>query len=545
MTSHDVRDMLDLPGEAAPRPTKKLKTGPRPVLKGLAREVQNLGGDNPIALVPEASLFKKKRFGSRKPAAKWENQQFKNSARDDGSLVLRHWRKKADPPAVVPEDEGMGVEAVADIEDSTFAKYNVKVIAVEYNDEQYECHLKSDKWSRDETDYLVDLVRDYDLRWTVIWDRYEYQPPAISLNPKDADLAIVTASKPRTMEDLKARYYHIAAIMMKVNKPPEQMIASEYTLMEKMLNYNPQQEAARKQFAEATFHRTREEALEEEHLLVELKRILARSEKLNEERHELFATLDAPLSTGNIAAYTTSQGLQQLLQQLMQADKSKKRKSLMGPDGNSPAGPHGLNSQGSYDRRESSVRESISGPSGANNKKGPPQGLERRDLDDQEKALYGVKVIERISASGPAFRAERINKPITNKSTIHQQKIFGVLTELGIPHRLTMPTAQVGIHFENLLSDINTLLDTRKVYEKLQGEITLLKGVKKQREEEEAARAPQQNGAEGSGEADAVPKIEESEREKSAAPSTSGVGRKRSMSVMSAVSDKSTKRQKK
>lgn len=543
MTSHDVRDMLDLPGEAAPRPVKKQKTsGPRPVLKGLAREVQNLGGDNPIALVPEASLFKKKRFGSRKPAAKWENRPFMNSARDDKSLVLRHWRKKADSPAVAPEDEG---SQAAKIEDSTFAKYNVKVIAVEYTDEQYQRHLQNNDWTREETDYLVSLVRDYDLRWTIIWDRYEYQPPAIRLDDsKAAELAVVTMSKPRSMEDLKARYYSIAATMMKVKKPPEQMIASEYTLMEKMLSFNPQQEVARKLFAEAMFHRTREEANEEEFLLVELKRIQARSEKLNEERQELYATLDAPTSTGNISAYTTSQGLQQLLQQLMQVDKSKKRKSLMGPDGNSPAGPNGMSQQGSYDRRESSVRESISGPSGANNKKGP--GMERRELDDTEKALYGVKVFDRIPNSGPAFRAEKINKPILGRSAVQQQKILGVLTELGVPHRLTMPTAAVGQVFESLLADINTLLDSRKVQEKLEGEINTLKAVKKQREEEETAQTSraQQPNAESS-ENTTIPKVEEGEREKSAAPSNSGTGRKRSVSVMSAVSDKSAKRQKK
>jgi DNA methyltransferase 1-associated protein 1 len=545
MTSHDVRDMLDLPGEAAPRPAKKQKTsGPRPVLKGLAREVQNLGGDNPIALVPEASLFKKKRFGSRKPAAKWENQPFINSARNDKSLVLRHWRKKADSPAPALEDEG--AQASVKIEDSAFAKYNVKVIAVEYSNEQYQRYLQNDDWSRDETDYLVTLVRDYDLRWTVIWDRYEYQPPAIQTDDSKAvEVAIVTASKPRTMEDLKARYYSIAATMMKVNKPPEQMIASEYSLMEKMLNFNPQQEVARKLFAEAMFHRTREEANEEEHLLVELKRIQARSEKLNEERHELYATLDAPTSTGNISAYTTSAGLQQLLQQLMQVDKSKKRKSLMGPDGNSPAGANGLSQQGGYDRRESSVRESISGPSSGNNKKGPAQGMERRELDDAEKILYGVKIFDRISTSGPAFRAERINKPITNKSTIQQQKILGVLTELGVPHRLTMPTAAVGQVFESLLADINTLLDSRKIQEKLLGEINTLKAVQKQREEDEAAQVlrTQQPNTESSD--NVTTKVEETEREKSAAPSNNGPGRKRSMSVMSSVSDKSAKRQKK
>ncbi|KUJ15653.1 SWR1-complex protein 4 [Mollisia scopiformis] len=543
MTSHDVRDMLDLPGEAAPRPIKKAKlTGPRPVLKGLAREVQNLGGDNPIAIVPETTTFKKKRFGSRKPAAKWENQSFRNSAREDETLVLKHWRRKAESPAVAPGDEGTAAPNEVKLEDSTFAKYNVKVITAEYNDEQYQKHLLSEDWSRDETDYLVSMVRDYDMRWPVIWDRYEYQPPAITLDPQAAELAIVTASKPRTLEDLKARYYSVAATMMKVHKAPETMVAAEYELMEKMASFNPQQEAQRKLFAEAAFQRTREEAREEESLLIELKRILARSEKLSEERRELYARLDAPASTGNIGVFTTSQGLQQLLQQLMQADKTKKRKSLMGPDGTSPAGPSGLNQQASFDRRDSTVRgESISGPSGTNNKKGPSQGqTERRQLSAEEEILYGVRHFDRITSSGPAFRAERINKPITSKSSIQQQKMLSVLTELGIPHRLIMPTYAVGEAFDHLLTNINLLLEQRKVTEKIQSEINTILAIKKQKEEEAESKQilRQPEAVSGSGDV----KVEEVEREKSAAPSING--RKRSASVMSAVSE-STKRQKK
>src|ERR1700733_4201371 len=106
MTSNDVRDMLDLPGTSGPRPAKKQKVAPpKSTLKGLAREVQSLGGDNPIAIVPQISVFKKRRLASRKPAAKWEHRAFRNSARSD-DLILRHWRRKPEvPPAPEGEDE--------------------------------------------------------------------------------------------------------------------------------------------------------------------------------------------------------------------------------------------------------------------------------------------------------------------------------------------------------------------------------------------------------------------------------------------------------
>jgi DNA methyltransferase 1-associated protein 1 len=549
MTSHDVRDMLDLPNEAS-RPAKKLKVAaPRPVLKGLAREVQNLSGDNPIAIVPEVSVFKKKKFASRKPAAKWDLKPFKNSARKEDTLVLRHWRRKEEVPPV-PVEEGEGQQepkAEPGIDDSTFAKYNVQVNVPRYEDDQYKEKLHSEDWSREETDYLMDLVQEFDLRWPVIWDRYEYMPSVPQIEGQANESSIIPIPKLRSMEELKARYYFVAAKMMAVNTPLERMKEAEFHLHELMLQFNPAQETIRKTFAEIAMKRTKEEAREEESLLLELKRILARSETLSDERRELYARLEAPPSTGNIGVYTSSQGLQQLLQQLMSVDKSKKRKSLMGSEGISPAsGPSGLNQQSSFDRRDSIIREPISGPSGSNNKKGPSQGpSERRQLTEEEERVYGVSHHERLAASGPAYRHEKISKPITSKSSIQQQKIVNVLNELEVPVRLIMPTAEVGELFEGLLASVHTLLEARKVSDKLTGEINILKAQKAEREQRERAERGDGDGnATGDGDGDV--KMEEGTREQSAAPSARGGSvHKRSASVLSTMSDKSTKRQKK
>ena len=577
MTSHDVRDMLDLPGSGGPRPAKKQKVAaPKSTLKGLAREVQSLGGDNPIAIVPEISVFKKRRLTSRKPAARWEHRPFKNSARSD-DLVLRHWRRKAEvPPAPAGEEEkekeADAMETEETIDDSIFAKFNVQVQVPKYDDEQYSAHLQNEHWSRDETDYLMGLAQEYDLRWPVIWDRYEYVASTPEENGEDA---IIQAPKVRSLEDLKARYYKVAAAMMIVHKPQDRMVSSEFALYETMLSFNPAQEAARKKFAENAFQRTREEAKEEESLLLELKRILARSEKLNEERRELYARLEAPPSSGNIGIYSSSQGLQSLLQQLMTVDKSKKRRSLMGPDGVSPAsaGPNSL--QQGFDRRDSTLRESISGPSGSAVKKGGAQGqAERRQLTDEEERTYGLSHPTDRITSGPFFRYEKLSKPVSLKSTAQQAKITNTLNELGLPPRLIMPTAETGAAYEVLLESVVRMLQFRAVSEKLSGEIAVARTQKAEREKRErAARGepepepePESESAEkdkdtqqpddeaegeGEGEGDANAdgdgdvKMEE-EREKSAAPSTrAGSMHKRSASVLSTVSDKSTKRQRK
>lgn len=357
------------------------------------------------------------------------------------------------------------------------------------------------------------------------------------------------------MEDMKARYYIVAAEMMAAQNPVQFMGQAEFASHELMKSYDPKQEARRKIFAEAAFYRTKDEAREEENLLLELKRILARTEKLSEERKELYARLEAPPSTGNISMYTSSSGLQQLLQQLMTLDKSKKRKSLMGQDGLSPVVPGPSNPQPvTYqDRRDSNHREPPAATP-ANNKKGPQANTsnERRKLTEEEERIYGVSHHDRLTG-GPTFRHEKISRPINSKSSIQQQKISNVLTELEIPNRLIMPTVEVGAQFEALLAAINTLLDSRKVADKLSAEIQLAKTQKEAREAKEKEsrdkekEKEKEKKEEGEGEGEAQVKVEETDRDKSDAASVRGSStmHKRSASVLSTVSDKSTKRQKK
>ncbi|KAL1840614.1 hypothetical protein VTJ49DRAFT_265 [Mycothermus thermophilus] len=538
MASNDLRDVLNLPSDSStPRPSKKQKTaGPRPNLKGLAREVQNLGGDNPIAIVPEVSFYKKRRFASRKPAARWELRPFTNSARnDDGALVLRHWRRKTDHgPQAESTPDGQpapdGQQKDDKPEDSAFAKFNVKVSVPEYTDDQYRANLESNEWTKEETDYLMELCRDFDLRWAVIWDRYEYAPKP---PPDDAGAqeftAVMPAPRPRSMEDLKARYYEVAAKMMAVHKPAQYMTRPEFELYEMMQSFNPEQERRRKEFAVNTMARSRDEAREEESLLLEIKRIMARTERFNEERRELYNRLDFPATDKDITSFKSSAGLQTLLQNLMSTDKSKKRRSILGPgDGASPAsagpasaGPESATTTAAGGNRRESVAASSSrresdarGPrasaeptpttatpttapastSAGHKKKGSTaQQPERRKLSAQEEQVYGVSYHERLG-SGPTFRYERINKLYSHKSGQQQLRMTNALAELDVPPRLVMPTAAVTAQFEQLWVAVTTLVDLRKVSDKLEAEIRLEEAKKAEREKAKAAAEGKEGG---------------------------------------------------
>ena len=366
------------------------------------------------------------------------------------------------------------------VDDYHYARFNIKVNVPEYTDEEYEAHLKNIDWTKEETDYLISLASEYDLRWIVIADRYEYKPAEAAANGDE--MAIVRPTVPRTMEDMKARYYEVAANIMAVHHPLSTMSTTEFELHEKMTKFNPKQEKSRKDLAEALLNRSADEIKEEEILLSELKRIATNEEKVDQEREELYARLEAPQSSGSMAIYQTSQGLGQLMQTLLSADKSKKaRRSLAGPDGgtSSPA-DRSANPMSARDL-ERGQRTSLPSTS---IKKGTPFTPTIRNMNPKEEARYGITHHDRLT-SGVTFRTARVDKLIQAKSTIQSAKIVAALTELGIPPKLVMPTAKVTAEFEKLVGGIQQLLEVRKVSEKVESEIRVLKAQKEERERRE------------------------------------------------------------
>ena len=453
----------------------------------MSREVLDLKyeGAPPISIV--APKFKEKPKLPFKPRP-WEETAFGNSARKDG-LILRHWRRKGDVSnaaalPVTPADSNAASEmeqdekAATTLPDSHWAKFNVKIDRPQYTNEQYETHLKNDDWSKEETDYLVDLAIDFDLRWIVIADRYEYQPKQQPKENEDS-MAVTPQAKPRTQEDMKARYYDVAAKTMVLHNPLSSMSSSEFDAHEKMTKYDPDQEKRRKKFAEQLMSRTDEEKYEEEMLLKELSRIVLNQEKLFSERKALYDRLGAPPGppqTHSTAMYQSSQGLTQLMQSLLAQNKSKelekkeKRRSAMGPDGDYPGGPSG---------QDRSQRHSMGG--GLDKRYSFGQGGPRQ-LSAREEQKYGVSHPNERLTGGVQFRHERITKAGQAKSGVQTSRISAALTELRIPQRLTMPTAKVVTEYEKLIESIKTLLEVRKLSEKLDGEIKVWQAQKEQQE---------------------------------------------------------------
>lgn len=485
----DARDMMGLPnaGPSKPMPAKT----PKPKIRGptgMSREVMDLKfeGAPPISIV--APKFKEKPKLPFKPRP-WEDTPFGNSARRDG-LILKHWRRKGDTTnigagmPVTPADSNAASEmetedkATTTIQDSYWAKYNVKVERPKYTEEQYDTHLRNGDWSKEETDYLVDLATEFDLRWVLISDRYEYKAGEQPKNEEDS-MVIALQSKPRTQEDLKARYYDVAAKAMVLHNPLSSMSSSEFDAHEKMTKYSPTREAQRKQYAEQLMSRTKEERDEEEYLLKELSRIVANQEKLSAERKALYERLETPVGVTrgdySTAMYQTSAGLTQLMTNLFAQNKNKemekkeKRRSAM------EAGEF----QNGMDRNQRHLLN------GGDKRASIGEIPGRRQLTAREEAKYGVaRPNERITA-GVQFRHERITKAGTAKSTVQTTRITNALNELRMPPRLVMPTTKVVTEYEKLIEKIKELLEVRKAAEKIDGEIKIWKAQKEQQEKKD------------------------------------------------------------
>ncbi|RDW57963.1 SWR1-complex protein 4 [Aspergillus mulundensis] len=598
MAAADVRDMLDLPAEGQPRPHKKQKVvEKRP--EGITRELFALLGERAPPIAINENRYKgRPKWQTKARVRPWRMTPFSNEARSD-DLVLRHWQREpgsTQTPAI--EDmkmEGETTEQQGEQKSNEpqypFAKYNIKInVPKRYTTDEYNRHLRSDEWSREETDYLMDLVEEYHLRWVVIADRYDFQPRPVD-NPDDntdTSTALVPSKQFRTMEQMKARYYFIAASMLALETPPSTMSPPEFELHEMMTKFDPERERHRKELAALQLNRTADEVREETVLLEELKRIAANEQEFVTERRELYSRLDIPVSVSNATNYHNSQGLSHLLQTLLQADKSKKRRSILGPDGivPTPGGQTPTIPNGPGSARDSSRADTPNGgttqpattkkAAAAANKEAAQQAI--RTLTPAEEARYGVQHHDRL-APGVQFRSDRVQKLTQAKSHVQTQKLGAALAELEVPLRLVMPTERVVKNFEKLIHSVNLLLDARKVAEKVESEIRVLEAAKEERErkakefkekdkpevkseqrDEDApvppapvsgavGSAPQSgqpvNASEGQANPDASSTANNPASGEPATKEKEGVSHKRSASVLSNGSDKSSKRQKK
>ncbi|KAJ1734378.1 swr complex subunit [Coemansia biformis] len=233
----------------------------------MSRELTSLYLENQTVPVALDQFQAKPKLAAR--AERWAWRGFKSSARGD-ELVLHHWAKASEQPT-----------------DYFYARFNARTKPYEYTDDEYaKCIGPLDGgWTREETDYLLHLCRQFDLRFLVIHDRYYTHPdcPGTGVAPG------------RALEDLKARYYAIGRALMQHRAGEDALDPEDVPLQAtnkladdlELLQFDKDKELERKQHLEALFRRTRDEIEEEELLVAEARRIEANERRLVHEREAL------------------------------------------------------------------------------------------------------------------------------------------------------------------------------------------------------------------------------------------------------------------
>jgi DNA methyltransferase 1-associated protein 1 len=177
---------------------------------------------------------------------KWK--EFDNPGRSDG-LKLKHWVK-------CYKDAATGKVAPAEKE-YAFSKYNKSTKIFRYDDDEWNTFLAADSsWSREETDYLLDLVESLDMRWLAIADRYSFP-----------------GGQERSMEDIKARYYSVSRQLLLGREGGPDAVANHPLIKHP---YNAQHEKERKRGLELLMARTPEQDAEEDIILAEAAKIEAK-----------------------------------------------------------------------------------------------------------------------------------------------------------------------------------------------------------------------------------------------------------------------------
>ncbi|KAJ7228491.1 hypothetical protein GGX14DRAFT_613125 [Mycena pura] len=409
--SAEVRSLLDLPAaRATPAPLqKKPSVASTRKPEGISRELFSLIGPSSTTLVTQLAkprLKQKPNFGASSKV-KWEWRPFKNGGRAD-ALQLKHWAKAS----VGPEEEYQ------------FAKYNVQRPTYTYSQEEYTNLLEEKDWTKEETDYLMNIVQEYDTRWYVIHDRYDFP-----------------GGLPRSMEDLKDRYCSVCRKLVRT-RPWGGDEASKQLLLSSF-NFEKDREVLRKKYITSLENRTPEQIAEEEALYMEIKRLEQNERRFKRERDDLLRTIAGIES-----------GLPDVVEDEAQFSgivvDTKRSKKKGGNDLDSPSTPL------------------LSTPIAKRLPKSSAFDLQNCITRSDPPAQSSVTK----AAHQPAFlRSFKIPYP---KAAI-APKVTQALAELGVSHtRLVMPTAANVALLESLLDATANLVETKKLVDKLEYDIQVL-----------------------------------------------------------------------
>ncbi|KAH7097455.1 hypothetical protein BKA62DRAFT_643365 [Auriculariales sp. MPI-PUGE-AT-0066] len=432
----DIRDALSL-GPAQPTQQPQItQSGPSAPRKsvaaraGVARELYPLIGDAAPPLVVRAPRFKQRPDLGR-ARARWALKPFPHAARSDG-LQLNHWEKVAPANKTASEQQ-----------EYPFAKFSRPSAVYEYTDKEYEDWLEEPEWTKHETDYLMDLVKQYDSRFYVISDRYDYPSGGVE----------------RTIDLLKQRYFNIVRTLLRRRPLEEGESEKDRGDLIQTFHFDLHRETARKNYVRGLQERTPEQIAEEDALFLLCKKLEQTERRFARERETLLRHL-AGIDSGLPNLPLDEEPFTALAQQQQQADA-----------GTRPAG--GSNARRGQKRKGDLM--DMDSPS-ATPTVAKKIHMAKQAVDDEKHCIIrtdGGSLASTKSAHQAAYlRSQRIPVPKSSNAN----KVKDALTELKIRYdRLVMPTRDTCAQMESLLEAAGQLVEAKRSLDRVESEIRVMR----------------------------------------------------------------------
>ena len=412
LTAFPLRRERAAAGSTAPLPASTAAapgapSQPPSKLTGLQREVYQLTGSTAPPLMPEFPVVERKRA----PRIRYRIRPVVNAAHPAGAaLSLRHWTRVS------------GLAPDADAAEYPFARFNKRLKTLMYTEEEYaRCLARlqpdapSEPWSRDETDLLFRLCERFDLDFVVIADRWPGRPASAGAAP---------AARPRTVNELKDRYYTLVRRIMeyraKTGAPPPRGPLQKHCQAILANAYDVEYENRRKAQLERQYRRSNAEVREEERVSRQAQEILLERKRRDRERARMERLLGV----------------------------------RWGENGEATAEPPAAPSEGEAAAPERPRR---------------PRPAGRGDsVPVRSESMRRPKPL----TPGPMARSSLMLAPITQSQRL-QRRVDQLLDELGVGIRPT-PTADICEQFDALRGDILRLLETQRLVRRKEEEVRQL-----------------------------------------------------------------------
>ena len=409
-------------------PQKALKRKEKDLMKkqtGMKRELMKLIGGVP-------SIVERAGNKGSKNNSNWVWSPFTNPARKD-NLKLVHWQRAEDVN-----------------KDYDFAKFNQNIDIVEFTEEEYNTLIKPNdrNWNYEQTCYLWDLIKRYELRFIVIMDRFDEENYG-----------------ERTVESLKDRYYSVARTILEHRKMFDHPIIKS--------GYNYEQEMKRRTYLEKTMNKSFAELKEENHLFEmaeNLNKKIEKNEKfeniIHQKLNELKLPTFSPANQGNIINNNNN-----TIQIPMAVEETDNQNSLFSENKNI------INNNNENINSNQNNRINYEPISGNNDNNQTFEDFIKNNITRNVSFVY--------------LRSQKFKHNLAVSEKI-QERVDNYIKEFNIQQKL-IPTAKVEIAYDNLRNNIILYTSLKKYLEKKDKEYNFLQSKFKEYQQKKNPQPIQNN----------------------------------------------------